>query len=531
MNIISFTQKYFNSKAKLLLYIVLTIITGILPLALNYLIGIIINTINTSSNINYVYNLCYIFISITSISIVSKAIKEILYTKLQVSAAFCMNKEILEHVKKLPLNFFKNIDSVYLNQRINNDVNNIVTFFINIISDTITNIFILVITLFILVSINKLILFIFIILIIFYLLFYTITKKFIYSYNFKMQESQSVFFSKLNEQISNIKFLKVHVLFDILKDRLEIAYNSLLENILKKIKFGVLFNTIDTTVTMLAQAIFIIITATAVIDGKITIGLFSILIGYFFNLISSLKYFISLAETYQENLGSYNRIMKILNLNKENNGDLILNDCDSINIKNLNFSHNENLVFDNFNYTFNKGQIYFITGPNGSGKSTLINIIIGLYTEKYSGQITYDNIPLENLNMYELRKKLIGVSEQEPLLLEGSVLSNLTINNKSFDIDLLNNLIEFFDINYIIDKVIEENNNVSGGEKQKISIIRLILKEAKILIFDEPTSALDKNSIHKFKKLIKTLQKDKIILIITHDKSLLDLSDNIISIK
>ncbi len=531
MNIISFTQKYFKSKSILLLYVFLAIITGTLPLATNYILGSIIDSINTSSNISNIYNLCYIFIGISIFMIIAKAIKEILYTKLQVSVAFDMNKQALEHVKRLPISFFKNVDTIYLNQRINNDVNNIVTFFINIISDTITNVFVIGITLFLLISINKLIICIFILLIVFYILLYTVMKKRIYDYNFKMQESQSQLFSKLNEQISNVKFLKLHILFDVLKDRLEKAYDSFLITALRKIKFGISFNSIETIGTLLAQVVFIIITASAVINGKITIGLFSVLIGYFFSLIGSLKYFIGIAEKYQENLGSYNRIIQILNINKETNGDVILKDCNSINIENLKFSYNENLIFDNFNYTFKEGNTYCITGQNGSGKSTLINIICGLYVDEYIGQVSYNNIPIEDLNMYKLRKNLIGISEQEPLLLDDSVLKNLTVNNKDFDKNFLERLIDIFDIRHIVNKVIEENINVSGGEKQKISIIRLLLKDPKILIFDEPTSALDKNSVNEFKKLVRSLQGDKIIIIITHDKNLLDLSDNVINIQ
>ncbi len=110
-------------------------------------------------------------------------------------------------------------------------------------------------------------------------------------------------------------------------------------------------------------------------------------------------------------------------------------------------------------------------------------------------------------------------------------MKNLTVNNKDFDKNLLERLIDIFDIRHIVNKVIEENINVSGGEKQKISIIRLLLKDPKILIFDEPTSALDKNSVNEFKKLVRSLQGDKIIIIITHDKNLLDLSDNVINIQ
>ena len=70
-----------------------------------------------------------------------------------------------------------------------------------------------------------------------------------------------------------------------------------------------------------------------------------------------------------------------------------------------------------------------------------------------------------------------------------------------------------------------QNTNFSGGEKQKISIIRTILKDAEVLIFDEPTSALDKISIENFIQIIRSVKNNKIIIIITHDHSLIEISD------
>lgn len=442
-----------------------------------------------------------------------------------------MNEFVLEHVKKLPMKFFKTIDLIYLNQRINNDVNNLTIFFIGLVSDVITNTFTLLFMLYIMLSINKSIIFIVIIITILYIVLFNIMKKKIYFYNVIFQQNQSEYFSKLNEQIYNIKFIKIHVLFNVLRERLKTTFNSLLLSVMKMTKNKLLFNSLESSITSLAQAIFIFIISIAVIEGKITIGIFSILISYFYTLVNSLKYFISIGEKYQENLGSYNRIIDLLNLPEDHNGEIIINHCDSIKIKNLSFSYNEDYIFENFNYSFDKGNLYCIIGKNGSGKSTLINLINGLYINDLNGDVYYDDTSIKDINIYDLRKNLIGITEQEPLLLKDSIKNNLILNNDNIDFQLLENLIDCFNIRNIIDKVIDEKNNtVSGGEKQKISLIRLLLKQPQILIFDEPTSALDKNSIESFKKIVKSLKEEKIIIIVTHDKEIIDMSDKILSI-
>ena len=271
--------------------------------------------------------------------------------------------------------------------------------------------------------------------------------------------------------------------------------------------------------------------AIAVIEGKITIGLFSILISYFSTLINSLKYFIGVGENYQENLGSFNRLIDLINISKENNGELRISKFNSIEIKNLNFLYNESYVFKNFNYRFEKGKVYCIVGRNGSGKSTLLNLINGLYIDDLVGAINYDNISIKDLDMYYMRQNIIGVTEQEPLLLKGTIKDNLILNNNNVDFELLENLIDCFGIRNIIDNVLDEKNStVSGGEKQKISLIRLLLKQPQILILDEPTSALDKDSIEEFKKIVISLKLEKIIIIVTHDKEIIDISDEVLSL-
>ena len=135
--------------------------------------------------------------------------------------------------------------------------------------------------------------------------------------------------------------------------------------------------------------------------------------------------------------------------------------------------------------------------------------------------------------MYMIRKKLVAVTEQEPVLLNGSVAENIFMN-EVYDKEQLNfydKICRLFNVEEIVagdkEKNAEsiQNTNFSGGEKQKISIIRTILKDAEVLIFDEPTSALDQISIENFIQIIRSVKNNKIIIIITHDHRLIEISD------
>ena len=198
MNIIIFTQKYFQNKIKLLIYIVLSVGLGVIPLVSNYILGNIIDKINNIVNIKEIYYLLLIYFTSLIITIIIRFINGLLYNKLQVSASYKMNEFVLEHVKRLPIKFLKDIDLIYLNQRINNDVNNLTIFFIGLLSDIITNIFTVLFMFYIMFSINKSIICIFIIITILYTLLYNIMKKRIFSCNITFQERQSEYFSRLN---------------------------------------------------------------------------------------------------------------------------------------------------------------------------------------------------------------------------------------------------------------------------------------------------------------------------------------------
>jgi ATP-binding cassette subfamily C protein len=192
---------------------------------------------------------------------------------------------------------------------------------------------------------------------------------------------------------------------------------------------------------------------------------------------------------------------------------------------------------EGFNQIFQKGNIYCIIGSNGTGKSTLIDLMVGLLSD-YSGDIFIDRLNLKEVNLYNLRRNLIGYVEQEPVLFSDSVLNNLTFGIEKRGHDEINKIVNVMRITELLkalpngldSQISEKANNISGGEKQKISIARTLLKDAELLVFDEPTSAMDSLSIENFKELLSGIKNEKIIVVITHSNDLLDIADNIINL-
>jgi ATP-binding cassette subfamily C protein len=197
------------------------------------------------------------------------------------------------------------------------------------------------------------------------------------------------------------------------------------------------------------------------------------------------------------------------------------------------------MLFSEMSVSFEKGNIYIIKGSNGVGKTSLINALIGLFSDLYSGQIFYNDMNIQNLDMWVIRNELISVLDQNPVIIEDSLLSNATIGLNDFNKHYYNylcKLMGFSGSGGLLNKKFEYNiaknaANISGGEKQKIAIIRALLKaEADLFVLDEPSSALDEVSRENLKSHLQTLKNKKIILIISHDHSMFDIADQIIDL-
>lgn len=191
-------------------------------------------------------------------------------------------------------------------------------------------------------------------------------------------------------------------------------------------------------------------------------------------------------------------------------------------------------LFENLSLLMTKNNIYGIFGPSGSGKTTLLNLMNGLIKPSY-GSIKYNNINLEELNFSK-----IGYVTQSSFFQNDTIKKNIAFGILEKDIDenkiyssleavnllnLINNL-----ENGVNSLISELGSNFSGGQLQRLSIARAIYSNSDLIIFDEPTSSLDEKNKEKILDLIKSLKKNRIIIIITHTKSDIKICDRVFKI-
>ncbi len=202
-----------------------------------------------------------------------------------------------------------------------------------------------------------------------------------------------------------------------------------------------------------------------------------------------------------------------------------------LSVKNLKKSYNDGekklAVLKDISFDLKKGSILTIKGPSGSGKSTLLSLLGTLDTQDSGNIIINDRNLNEYDNFSEIRNSHIGfIFQFHNLIPELNVTENICvpafISNKVIDHNFLNTLFEYFELTN------KENSfplDLSGGEKQRVSVMRAVINKPSIIIADEPTGNLDEKNAFKLIDLFKKLNKDfgLTFIIATHDNKVFDI--------
>ena len=207
----------------------------------------------------------------------------------------------------------------------------------------------------------------------------------------------------------------------------------------------------------------------------------------------------------------------------------------NINLKNISFKYNssEDNVLKNINLDFKGGKMTSLVGHSGSGKSTILNLIPRFY-DVQSGEITIDNQSIYNTKINSLRKHISLVS-QETTLFDDTIKNNIKYANENASDEEIYEAAKLSYCEEFIEKLpnkyetlIGENGvRLSGGEKQRISIARAMLKKSSIILLDEATSSLDAETEKKIQDALKILTNNKTSIVIAHRLSTILNSDRI----
>ncbi|MCW5197138.1 SmdB family multidrug efflux ABC transporter permease/ATP-binding protein [Buchnera aphidicola] len=270
--------------------------------------------------------------------------------------------------------------------------------------------------------------------------------------------------------------------------------------------------------------------------GAFTVGILYAFISYLNRLNEPLISITTQQSILQQSLVAGERIFKLIDSKKQQYGyDLKPLKTGNIQISNLNFSYQKKspIILKNINLNIPSKSFTALIGHTGSGKSTLANLIMGYYP-KYQGSIIIDQRPLKQLSYHALRNGIYMV-QQEPTIFTGTILSNITLGKKISEkkvwtILKKTKLHSFFKSmsDGLNTTLLQSSHHLSSGQKQLISIARILILNPKILILDEATSNIDPETEQSIQNILLSIKKYSTLIIIAHRLSTIINADNIV---
>jgi len=206
-----------------------------------------------------------------------------------------------------------------------------------------------------------------------------------------------------------------------------------------------------------------------------------------------------------------------------------LNFMDTIVFNSIDFGydHNESVLLG-FSFSIKQGEKLAIVGTTGEGKTTIIDLLLRFYNPD-SGEITIDGVRIDQFDLETYRDRFAMVT-QDHVVFSMSLAENISFSDNFNEtrLDKALSQAQLNATNFRSDMtILDQGANLSGGEKQRITIARALYKDADILIFDEPTSNLDYNTAQQLIDSILSI-KNKTIIVISHDLRLLSKMDRIV---
>tara|TARA_B110000196_G_scaffold318338_1_gene333519 strand:- start:2233 stop:3975 length:1743 start_codon:yes stop_codon:yes gene_type:complete len=343
----------------------------------------------------------------------------------------------------------------------------------------------------------------------------------------------------LMEMFRNHKLIKIFQKENYEYERADKYINELKKKSIKISEIYIRASPIMETLTGIMIALLIFYSGKLIINNEISINNFFSFLAAMMLAYQPVRSLATLNMAINQGLSAASRILPIVDIkNKiiENKDDVKIEiSKGNINFENISFRYNEKNtdVLKSINIKILGGKMTALVGHSGAGKSTILNLIPRFY-DRYSGDIKVDGQSIYKSTVNSLRKNISLVS-QDTTLFDDTIKNNILYANLDATHDELEEVakqsfaIEFIDkLPNKFDTIIGENGvRLSGGEKQRLSIARAMLKKSSIILLDEATSSLDSETENKIQKAINQLTKNRTTVVIAHRLSTILSSDKI----
>ncbi|HZX59505.1 MAG TPA: ABC transporter ATP-binding protein [Mucilaginibacter sp.] len=341
------------------------------------------------------------------------------------------------------------------------------------------------------------------------------------------------------ESLRNIELVKSLGLAKQEIERLNKTTYKILDLELKKVKYVRSMSFVQGTTVNFVRSTMVVLLLMLIFKGTLTAGNYFMFLFYSFFLFNPLQELGNVIQSWREaevSLGNFKSILSTP-IDPKPENPFIITDVEKLTFNNVSFKHltaNRNAL-NNISFETETGKTIAFVGPSGSGKTTLVKLLVGLY-QPLEGDILYNDVPAKAIDLDQLREK-VGFVTQDTQLFSGTIRENLLfVRPNASDEECMEALQRAACQTLLsrapqgLDTVIGEGGvKVSGGEKQRLSIARALLRRPDLLVFDEATSSLDSITEEEITETIRDVSvlKDHITILIAHRLSTIMHADTI----
>ncbi len=360
--------------------------------------------------------------------------------------------------------------------------------------------------------------------------------KFLRRYASRMQTAMADYTSTIQETVSGIRVVKAYNAEELSKKRFFKDTDKYVKSAIKHQKIISLIPSMSEILAISALSIVLVVGGQEVISGLMAPDNLMAFLFFLFAIMSPITTVINSIAQWQRGLIAAGRVSKILNAKSSIESgeikDFEFND--QIEFRKVSFSYDKIPVLKDVSFKIPKGKKVALVGPSGSGKSTVLDLLIRFY-DPTNGTILIDGSDIRNLNIAQYRSKF-GIVAQESMLFNDSITNNISFGYGDVKFEEIERAAKYANAYEFIMKlpsgfdtnIGDRGVLLSGGEKQRISIARALVRNPEIIIFDEATSALDAESEKVVQEAINEALKDRTAIIVAHRLSTIIDCDEII---
>ncbi len=341
------------------------------------------------------------------------------------------------------------------------------------------------------------------------------------------------------ESLRNIELVKSLGLADQEQVRLNATTEKILRLELKKVKYIRSLSFIQGTVVNLLRTCILFLMLYLIFTQKITVGQFFSLLFYSFFIFGPMQELGNIINVYRETEVSLVNFRQILETPRDPKpaAPVPLSDIANLEFRDVGFMHQSATTpaLSDISFDVGRGETIAFVGPSGAGKTTLVKLLVGLYVPR-KGEILYNGVAGRDVDLDKLRER-IGLVTQDAQLFSGTIRENLKFVNPLATDDQCMDVLHKAAANALLaradkglDTLIGEGGvKVSGGEKQRLSIARALLRDPHLLVFDEATSSLDSLTEEEISRTMREVasSREVITILIAHRLSTVMHADRI----